>query len=283
MSVFASLLANIPATVWSGIIGALLALSGVLLSNRGNSSRLRSQLQHDAAEKAKERMASLRREVYLHAIDELAKSHSHLVSLPTLEPTTANFSDGLQGFFAAAARIQLVAEPKTVLLVNRLVSQYGELSLELLALLLPAQNARSDIQIIEYQYTQTQAEITRVLRELASLNESAKPNPSILNALQSGVQVQLERCGKLADDRVAAWSRFASANVAYQRSLVGGLRDLAVRQIPVMIELRRDLGLGGESEKLEQEMREQVREQMQRMEERLDALIARLGIGKAGQ
>lgn len=273
MSDLVSLLASIPATVWSGIIGAVIALSGVLLSNRGNTSRLRIQLQHDAAEKAKERTGALRREVYLRAIEELVKTNSHLAALPNVDPTKVNIGDGLQGFFSAAARLQLVAEPTTALLVNRLVGEYGELFFDLFAVLQPAHTARSDIQLADHHYALAQTEVTRILGEMAKLNESGKSDPASSSALQSSFDFQHGQTAKFAKDREAAWSRFNTANVAFQRTLLSKLRDLGPRQVPVMIALRRDLGLGGELEALEQQMHQQ----MLRIEERFDALITGLG------
>ncbi|MFA7291994.1 MAG: hypothetical protein WC023_07060 [Rhodocyclaceae bacterium] len=275
MPTIASVLASIPATVWSGIIGAILALSGVLLSNRGNTSRLRIQLKHDAAEKVKERTAILRREVYLRAIEELVRANSHLAGLPNLDPTKVNIGDGLQGFFSAAARLQLVAEPKTALLVNRLVGEYGELLLELLAQLQPAHAARTHIQLADHHYNLAQAEVTRVLGEMAKLNESGKPDPAIFRALQSSFNFRQEQTAKFAAERDTAWTQFNMANISFQRALLANLRDLAPKQVPVMIELRRDLGLVGELDELEGQMSRQ----MERMEERFNALIAKLGDG----
>ena len=274
MLTFASLVASIPAAVWAGIIGAILALSGVLLSNRSNTSRLRIQLQHDAAEKARERTAALRREVYLRAIEELVRANSHLAGLPSLDPTKVNIGEGLQGFFSAAARLQLVAEPKTALLVNKLVGGYGELLFELLAQLQPVHAARSDIQVADHHYTLVQAELTRVLGGMAKLNESGQPDPAAFRAHQSSFDFQQEQSAKFATDRDAAWSRFNTASIAFHRALLAKLRDLTSQQVPVMIELRRDLGLGGELDELERQMRQQ----MQRMEERFNALIAQLGV-----
>ena len=69
MSNIVDFLTSIPGTVWSGFIGALIALSGVLISNRNNTERLRIQLEHDAAEKQRERITALRRDVYLCAME----------------------------------------------------------------------------------------------------------------------------------------------------------------------------------------------------------------------
>jgi hypothetical protein len=271
----ASLLASIPATVWSGILGATLTLFGVWLSNRGHTSRLRIQLQHDADEKARERTAVLRRDVYLRGIEELVKANSHLAGLPNIDPTKVNIGEGLQGFFAASARLQLVAEPKTALLVNRLAGQYGELLLELLAQLQPAHAARSDIQMADHHYNLAQAEVTRVIGAMAKLNESGKSDPAAFRSLQSSFAFQQEQSEKFAAERDAAWGHFNAASVAFQRALLAKLRDLASWQVPVMIELRRDLGLAPELHGLD----EQMREQMRRMEEHFNALIAKLGDG----
>ena len=275
MPTFASLLASVPDVVWSGIIGAVIALSGVLLSNRSNATRLRLQLQHDANEKAKERTAALRREVYLRVVEELAKANSHLAGLPNLDPAKVNVSEGVQGFFSAAARLQLVAESKTALLVNKLVGEYGEFFIDLLALLQPAHNARADIQIADHHYKQSQAEVTRVLGEMTKLNEIGKSDPVAFRALQSSFDFGQGQSAKFAADRDAAWFRFNAANIAFQRAVLTKLRDLVPRQVPVMIALRHDLGLSGEFDELET----QLRQQMQRMEERFNALIASFGDG----
>ena len=48
---FAELLATVPDVIWSGIIGAVLALMGVMLVNWSNTARLKLQLAHDSDEK----------------------------------------------------------------------------------------------------------------------------------------------------------------------------------------------------------------------------------------
>ena len=58
-----SLIATVPAVVWSGVIAAVLTLSGVFSSNWSNTYHLKLQLEHDSNEKAKERKATLRRDV----------------------------------------------------------------------------------------------------------------------------------------------------------------------------------------------------------------------------
>ena len=275
MTALIAFLRSIPDVIWSGVIASVLALSGVLIANRSNTNRLRIQLQHDAAEKAKERTATLRREVYLRAAEELTKANSHLASLPQSDLAKTNAAEGLQGFFAAAAKLQLVAEPKTALLVNQLVATYGELLLRLLARLIPLQKARTDISINDGLYNKAQAEVTRVLAEMAKFNEAAQVSDAVFNALQRAFDSYQCQAETYAAERSASWDEFNRLNFEFCRQLLTDMRGLGEQQIPVLIEIRRDLGLTAELGAF----REQMEAQWNRMSAQLDAMLRALQDG----
>jgi len=268
-------LKSIPDVVWSGVIASALTLSGVLIANRSSTNRLKLQLEHDASEKAKERTATLRREVYLRAAEELVKANAHLAGLPQIDLSKTNLGDGLQGFFSAAARLQLIAEPKTALLVNQLAAEYGELVFRLMTHLVPVSDAKSDIQIADDLYSKAQAEVNRILSEMTKLNESGRPAPSVFEALDRSLRFQQDQAAKYASKRNDAWERFNQHNITFQKYLLSQLRDIGSKQIPVMIEIRRDLGLTGDLAEIEASMKKQ----WLRMEAHFDALIAALRDG----
>jgi hypothetical protein len=272
MTVCLEIFHSIPDVVWSGIIASVLTLSGVLISNRSNTSRLRIQLQHDSSEKARERTATLRREVYLLAAEELTKANSHLASLPQADLAKTNAADGLQGFFAAAAKLQLVAEPQTALLVNRLVGAYGELLLRLLERLMPLQKAKSDIAINDQLYNKAQSEIQRVLAEMAKFNESAQVNDLVFGALQRSCSAYQSQANDYAHASQAAWTEFNTLNVKFLRQLLSDMKLIGDQQIPVLVEIRRDLGLTADLEA----MRSQMEEQWARMSSQIDNMISAL-------
>ena len=212
MNIFLAALHSIPDVIWSGIIASLLTLGGVLVFNRSNTNRLLLQLKHDAAEKAKERTAALRRDVYLRTVEELVKANAHLANLPQLDISKMNLGEGLQGFFSAAARLQLVAEPTTALLMNKLAAQYGELAFELMTHLLPVSKAKSDIQIADDMYAKAQIEVNRILSKMSRLNETGKPDSLAFHALQRSFDFQQSQTSKYASERGEAWTRFNSRN-----------------------------------------------------------------------
>jgi hypothetical protein len=275
MSPLIDLLRSIPDVVWAGIIASALTLSGVLLSNRSNTKRLRIQLQHDAEEKAKERTAALRREACLRAAEELTRANSHLASLPQSDLTKTNAADGLQGFFAAAARLQLVAEPKTALLVNQLASAYGELFLRLMVRIVPLQKARVDISISDDLYNRAQAQVTRVLAEMSKFNEAARVDEAPFRALQRAFDAHQAQANEYAARRTASWQQFQSLHVEFCKQLMIELRGVGEQQIAVMIEIRRDLGLIAELGAF----REQMSTQWKRMAAQLDTTLGILQDG----
>jgi hypothetical protein len=272
MATLIAFIKSIPDVIWSGLIASMLTLGGVLISNRSNTDRLIRQLEHDANEKAKDRTATLRREVYLRTAEELVKANAHLAGLPQLDIAKINLGDGLLGFFSAATRLQLIAEPKTALLVNQLASEYGELVFKLMTHLLPVSRAKSDIQIADDLYSKAQTEVTRILSEQNKLIESGRPDPQPFQALDTSFKFHQSQAVKYANDRSDAWARFNQNNLIFQRFLLNELRGIGSKQIPVMIEIRRDLGLTGDLAAIEENMKLQ----WVRMEARFDALIAAL-------
>lgn len=273
VTVLVEFLKSIPDVIWSGVIASMLTLGGVLISNRSNTNRLKLQLQHDSNEKTKERTLTLRREVYMRTAEELVKVNAHLAALPQIDSTKTNIGEGLQGFLSAAARLQLVAEPKTALLVGQLASEYGELFFRLMTHLIPASKAKIDIQIADDLSSKTQTEIARVLSEQARLNESERPDPQAFQALRRTFEFHQTRAAQFSDDRTAAWKAFNRDNVNFQRYLLTQLRDISPKQISVIVEIRRDLGLSSNLDEIEAQMKQQ----WVRMEANFDALIAALG------
>jgi len=264
-----SLFSSIPDVVWSGLIASGLTLSGVLLSNWSNTNRLILQLQHDANEKAKERTAALRREVYLRAAEELTKANSYLASLPQVDLTKTNAAEGLQEFFAAAAKLQLVAEPKTALLVNQLVAAYAELLLRLLARLMPLQEVRTNIAVGDHHYNKAQAEITRLLSEMFKYNETAQKNDAVFHALNASLEFHQGQAKKFADECCADRARHNKLHIEFSKSLFAEMKVMGEQQISVLIEIRRDLGLTSELNAF----REQMQEQWKRINAQMDLLI----------
>lgn len=260
---------SIPDVIWSGIIASFLTLSGVLISNRSNTTRLKTQLTHDREEKVKERTLSLRRDVYLKATEELVKLNAFLASLPQQDMAKGNLGEGFVGFQTASARLQLVAEPQTTLLAMRLSATYGELLLDLIQHLMVLAKAKADIQIADDLYTKANNEVQRILSTMTQHNETGKPDQQAFEALQRSFAFSQEQASKFAANRSAGWAAFNQGNIAFMRHLFSRIREIAPQQMKLMVEIRRDLSLNGDLSEVEAEMQKQL----DRMTEKLSQFL----------
>lgn len=263
------MIASIPDVIWSAVIASVLTLSGVLLSNWSNTNRLKIQLKHDSDEKAKERLATLRKEVYLNAAEESVRANAYLGSLPQADFTKTNAAEGMQDFFAAAAKLQLISEPQTSLQVSELVSTYGELLFKAMAKVRPIQKLQTDIASLDNLYISAQAEVSRVLAAMTQFNEAAKTDDAVFRALNVSFDFQQGQANKFAAERGALWEKRNRLHLAFAREFVVDMKLSAERQMQVMIELRRELEVGGDADAF---MR-QMNAQWKRMKAQLEALL----------
>jgi hypothetical protein len=257
-----SLFHGIPDVVWSGIVAAGMTLIGtlgaVIATNWGNTKRLRLQLEHDTTEKAKERLATLRRELYLKAADANVRGLAYFGTLPQADLTKPDTDAPLRNVLAVGAQLQLVVRQETAQFISDLISAYGELQLRLIAKVLPIHNVRSDINICNEHYENMQVEIKRVLAAMANHNESGQRDPVRFDQLNKSFEFANGRAQELAAERSAHWDQMNVLQRQYLKDLLPEVKRVGEMQIHVLVELRRELDVGGDIDVFQQMMRKQM-------------------------
>ena len=269
-----NLLSDIPDVVWSGITASLLTLSGVMLSNRDNTKRLQLQLQHDSDEKAKQRKADLRKDVYLHAAEEVVKANTYLSTIQKADLTKSNGAEGLQGFFSAAAKLQIICEVKTSLLVGELVGAYGALLFKLLLKARPIHNLQHSIKIRNDFYDQTQSQITRVLAEMTQFNEAGKTDTTIFAALNRSYEIFQGQSTNCNEERQKLYDQLNVLEFAFAREISEEMNQVNELIMNVMIEIRKELDFDGDMNLFIQQMHDQRRKSSEQLDSFLKGLEA---------
>ncbi len=265
-------LESIPANIWSVVLGSIIAFGGVLISSRSQSKRLKIQLKHDSELKAIERKVVMRREVYLNAAEELVNANSYLGSLPQLDITKTNIANGLQGFFISSTKLGLVAEEETAKALNELTIAYSGLVFKLVTNVIPISVQRIQINIINGLYDEIQTEIKRILAEMTRQNESGAPDERVFNMLNSSFQFQQIRAKDLSDERNECWKKVNEHTKQFVLLLVDEMKAIAVLQVPVMVGIRKELGIDTNIESYQ----ELISKSTERIREQLDNFMASL-------
>jgi hypothetical protein len=253
---------GIPDVVWSGIVAAGMTLIGtlgaVIATNWGNTKRLRLQLDHDTTEKAKERLVTLRRELYLKAVEVNTQGLAYFGTLPQADFTKPDSQAPLLAVLAVGAQLQLVARQETAQLVSDLISAYGELQLRLVVKVLPIHDLRSSIQICDSHYESAQIEVKRVLAAMTHLNESGQRDTVRFEQLNASFEFASGRAKEMADERSAYWDQSIALQRQFLRDLLPEIKRIGELQIHVLVELRRELDVGGDIDIFQQMMRRQI-------------------------
>lgn len=130
---------NVPPLIWSGVIGAFIALFGVFVANWQNANRQRDQHKFDSAEKRRDRSMTLRKEVYLPLAAALQEVQRFLETLPFADEGD---QDPITKFSVEAAKLSVVAETATTILANTLSSELMKAYFDLSNEARPARDAK---------------------------------------------------------------------------------------------------------------------------------------------
>jgi hypothetical protein len=268
LSAIWSALQTIPATVWTALMGSGFTLLGVLFANRHSRDQLKTQLEADAAEKAKQRRADLRKAVYLESAEELVSANAVIGALPQTDLTKVNPGKELKSFFASMIKLQLVGDPKTARLANNLASSYGEVLGRTMTQVLPIRDAISNLEIQDTQYEVHQIEIKRILAEMTLKNESGKPDLEGFDAKSRSLEFHKMQAAKIESERQRLRTLHTSLLVEFMRSIGPTLKALMMELLPLMVELRRELDVGGDYE----DFKEMLEAQARRMQGMIDGV-----------
>lgn len=265
-------LISLPTVIWSGIVAALISLGGVILSNRSSLERLKEQLRHDAREKYRDRLANLRKDVYLALVAETTKANAYLGSLAGRDPTDGAFGEPLQGAMAELAKVQLIGSREAAATAGELSARYAEVLLNLIGAAKPMYDAKSDIKIADNLYQQAFAQSQRVLAEIATENESGAPRKERMDSLFSAFDHYRDQYCSIAAERDAAWERFNSQHKDFIHAVLGETKRLGEAQILLARALRDETGLDTD----ESDLRRRLEENNKRASQAIDSLLDKL-------
>ena len=263
---------SLPTVIWSGAIAALVSLSGVILSNRSSLERLKEQLRHDTNEKHRDRLAVLRRDVYLDLTTQMTNAGAHLGSLAGKDPTTEDLTGPLQSAIAGLAKAQLIGSRETAALASELTALYCETLFKLIAAAQPLHDLKIDIKIAGDMYDQQLAQAKRVTAEMTAMNESGKPDPARMAALQRSFDHYRESYTDYAEERNAAWDSYNSHNMLFVKATFQEIQRIAPVQIRLASAVRSEIGLDTDAAELLQ----RLEDNRVRMEQATEALFANL-------
>lgn len=237
--------------IWISLIGFIATLTGVFITAHYNKKQFEEKLKYETEERDKERKNSMRKDIYVEMSQMTVEVSKNLSELPQMNPTQDNLWEGLQNYFQVSVKVQLIAEPETVLCVSDLTNKLSEIFTSLLHHANKAYTARNDMEIAKNAYNKSSSDVDRILRELTILHETGEFQKDKYNALS----LSLESSKKDAEQN---YKQMNQADSIYRQEILNFLIPLSQEmksimplQLKVMKALRNELGLETDMASLE--------------------------------
>ena len=242
MNAICTWLLSLPPLFWSAILTSFLTLGGVLLLDRGNTKRLKLQLESVAEEAKIARAATLRKDVYLKTVGELSRGMASLAKLPQADLTNENFSDGFNNFYEIAAQFQLIGELNTSILMTKFVGEISAIQMRALARLPPIFEEKLNADRHGAQRLFAEKKVNDTLDEQKSLENAGLSASIDFSRLTADHEFWMENSQTNFNSQMLHTENKDRLSRAANDALMDDLATCEDCRVELLIEMRRELG-----------------------------------------
>ena len=109
-----SIIENLPPAFYGVLIGSLLTIIGVALTNLSNTKQMRIQHEHERTLRSKERNLNLRREIYMDAMEALSTGITAIGRFSELNETPEALMQSYTSLSANVGKVTIVGHNETI-------------------------------------------------------------------------------------------------------------------------------------------------------------------------
>jgi hypothetical protein len=153
LSELLALLGKIPVTFWGVVAGSFFTLIGITLTNRANDRRLQAQLSHEREPRKQERELSLRKAVYLAAVEAIVTERRALERLAEIDIPIHKLLKSYNETPPSIRKLPVIAGEKTVKAVVHFTSELDAAYLQVLAKRIPFEAQRNQCTFLNQELT----------------------------------------------------------------------------------------------------------------------------------
>jgi hypothetical protein len=256
---------------------ALFAAIGSLFaswrSNKNSRRQLMLQLQHTSEQRDRDRAMSLRRDVYVPAVEAIVRSQGALGRTINPDSDLGEVAAQLTADQAAMAKIHLVGSQKTVTALMNYINTLMPAYMELAAMRIPITGHRRAINVEQSIIDRSQATQHQNLELMRQFNLAGKTDQAEWERLKSQFEAEQATIQQHENRKAALWG---DHNKAMQQALAR-MTELAAKVAslipPAVIAAREELELPIDAEAYRKIFEEQQKLVQPAMQKFVDSVI----------
>lgn len=247
------------------VLVAFFALVGVLITVLAAHFRMRAELkaaatraqaerdqsreeaardrENSATEAHRERIATTRREVYLGAVESLARAQAFIGGLPAEDLARLDTKQQIGPLAESVSKIAVVGEMETVRRARDLFTTIQGQLFEAMGELIPLAWHKADSDFHDHEWKLAQVEIVRLLGEMRHHNESGSRDVLAMGRLTASLDIEQERADRAATARHAANLKINQIRQRHGLRVIEFSEEIALHTDDLADCIRRELGL----------------------------------------
>jgi len=183
---------HVPDVVWAALIAASVAFVTTTLSNRNSRKQLAMQLQHSANQQKLEREMAVRRDVYLPAIEAIARIQGALGRLASVKEDYQEISRGIAVDLATVTKAHLVAKQETVTALMQYTTGTMPAFVKLMNLRTPLVSRHEKIEATKRNMDAALAEQAQTVQLMKQFNISGNPDRAAFDRLTKQAENEMK-------------------------------------------------------------------------------------------
>jgi len=272
LDAFAGYVGQVPAEFWGIVVGAAIALGGVILSDRAQEKRQRADQTHDRTERKKDREFAARKEILLDAATGLYGMTQCVSHLSDLAIPYAQIMKDNQEYAVPVARAYIIASDETI-------RAMAALSTGVQADLLRLSYDRSELDkaqryasTIEAKQRSHNEAAERVIERMRQFNFEGMSDPARWQKANAMHDYDRKLALGAAEERDSIGQQTFPRHMALSEEVLKAAKGRWPEIVRVLVAIRRELGVPTD----EAELMRVIEDSSKRPTEELERLIARI-------
>lgn len=276
------LIESVPPTVVGFVIGAVITVVGVVLTNAANTKRLRIQHEHDREMRSRDRDLNLRRDIYLAAIEAITTGVVVISRFGDLNVSGPELMLAYTDRSPALGKVSIVGTGETIKAVARFSQEITGAFLRLTSMRERVEALYRRSQDLETEIQQLVEEQDRRSALMDELDPEEPRDAEHLRTLRQKRMVGAERLDALRAEESALGDQLFRGVMDLTQTSVEEVASLDSLVVPVITAMRSELGLPFDEERYARIVAESHRKQHEYLQKVMNDL-AHIAAGELGE
>ncbi|MDK9717002.1 MAG: hypothetical protein OEL57_03735 [Trichlorobacter sp.] len=276
-----ALIEKIPTTFWGVVVGSFFTITGVVITNRSNTKRLKIQLDHDREMKKLERELNLRKEIYLAAAEAISAG---LVLVGRIGNFNIEYNKLMESFeekSPSITKVNVIASDDTIKAFTAFMEELTGGILRLSHQRIKHGVLQQRISFIQTQLDKALEERDRMISLMKEFNLAGSTDKQRWAAIEQNNDFERKRIYELSEEKIELELQLFPAQMGLARECQSEIAILTELLPPLLKCVRNELQLPFDEISFKQVIEGSQRKQKELINQFIDDVTKHLGQLKA--